>query len=65
MMTKLLEVWDWRFAVVGTTTSGFFVTMESFLGVIALLLSILSASATLLLTLTKLFDWIRKSSQAK
>lgn len=65
MMTKLLEVWDWRFAVVGTTTSGFFVTMESCLGVIALLLSILSASATLLLTVTKLFDWIRNRSQAK
>ncbi len=65
MMTKLLEVWDWRFAIVGTTTSGFFVTMESCLGVIALLLSILSASATLLLTVTKLFDWIRKRSQAK
>jgi hypothetical protein len=65
MMTKLLDVWDWRFAVVGTTTSGFFVTMESCLGVIALLLSILSASATLLLTMTKLFDWIRKRSQAK
>ena len=65
MMTKLLEVWDWRFAVVGTTTSGFFATMESCLGVIALLLSILSATATLLLTVTKLFDWIRKRSQAK
>lgn len=65
MMTKLLDVWDWRFAVVGTTTSGFFATMENCLGFIALLLSILSALATLLLTGTKLYDWMQKRSHAK
>ena len=65
MVDRLLQVWDWRFAVLGTGTSAFFTSMQTYMGIIALLLSIFSASATILLTATKLFDWVEKRRAKK
>lgn len=65
MVDRLLQVWDWRFAVLGTGTSALFTSMQTCMGVIALLLSIVSASATILLTVTKLFDWVEKRRAKK
>lgn len=65
MVEKILQVWDWRLAVIGTGTSAFFTSMQTYMGIIALLLSIFSASATILLTATKLFDWVEKRREKK
>ena len=65
MVDRLLQVWDWRFAVLGTGTSAFFTSMQTYMGIIALLLSIFSASTTILLTATKLFDWVEKRRAKK
>lgn len=65
MVEKLLQVWDWRLAVIGTGTSAFLTSMQMYLGLIAVLLSIFSATATILLTATKLFDWVEKRRAKK
>lgn len=65
MVEKILQVWDWRLAIIGSGTSAFFTSMQTYMGIIALLLSIFSASATILLTATKLFDWVEKRREKK
>lgn len=65
MVEKILQVWDWRLAIIGSGTSAFFTSMQMYLGLIAVLLSIFSATATILLTATKLFDWVEKRRAKK
>ena len=65
MVERILQVWDWRLAVIGTGTSAFLTSMQMYLGLIAVLLSIFSATATILLTATKLFDCVEKRRAKK
>ena len=65
MVERILQVWDWRLAVIGTGTSAFLTSMQMYLGLIAVLLSIFSATATIILTTTKIFDWFDKKKAKK
>lgn len=65
MVDRILMVWDWRFAVLGTGTSAILSSLQTYMGIIALLLSIFSATATILLTATKIFDWVEKRKAKK
>ncbi|NCC61212.1 MAG: hypothetical protein EOM12_09760 [Verrucomicrobiae bacterium] len=56
-MLKFITTWDWRLSTIGTMSSAFFAQMQAGLGCMALLLSIISAIATILFTITKLLDW--------
>ena len=56
-MLKFISTWDWRLSTIGTMSSAFFAQMQAGLGCMALLLSIISAIATILFTITKLLDW--------
>ena len=57
MITKILNCWDWRLATLGTTTSAVLSQTGEILGFMGLLLTLLSATATLFLTITKVLDW--------
>lgn len=59
-MTKIISTWDWRLSTIGTMSSAFFANMQVCLGFMALTLSIISAIATILFTITKLLDWYKE-----
>ena len=65
MYNKLLEVWDWKHAVVGTSTSGVLVAMQNYFGVVGLLISIISATVTIILSATKIIDWFERRKEKK
>jgi uncharacterized protein (DUF2062 family) len=65
MYNKLLEVWDWKHAVVGTSTSGVLVAMQNYFGVVGLLISIISATVTIILSTTKIIDWFERRREKK
>ena len=56
-MLKFISSWDWRLSTIGTMTSAFFAQLQTCLGFVALTLSIISATATILFTITRLLDW--------
>lgn len=65
MYSRLLEVWDWKYAVVGTSTSGVLVAMQNYFGVVGLLISIISATVTIILSTTKIIDWFERRREKK
>lgn len=65
MYNKLLEVWDWKHAVAGTSTSGVLVAMQNYFGVVGLLISIISATVTIILSTTKIIDWFERRREKK
>lgn len=56
-MLKFISNWDWRLSTIGTMSSAFFVQLQTCLGFVALTLSVVSAIATILFTITRLLDW--------
>lgn len=56
-MLKFISTWDWRLSTIGTMTSAFFAQLQACLGLMALTLSVISATATILFTITRLLDW--------
>ena len=56
-MLKFISTWDWRLSTLGTMTSAFFAQLQTCLGFVALTLSVISATATILFTITRLLDW--------
>ena len=65
MYSRLLEAWDWKHAVVGTSTSGVLVAMQNYFGVVGLLISIISATVTIILSTTKIIDWFERRKEKK
>ncbi len=65
MYSRLLEVWDWKYAVVGTSMSGVLVAMQNYFGVVGLLISIISATVTIILSTTKIIDWFERRREKK
>jgi len=65
MYSRLLEVWDWKYAVVGTSMSGALVALQNYFGVVGLLISIISATATIILSTTKIIDWFERRREKK
>ena len=56
-MLKFISSWDWRLSTIGTMSSAFFAQLQTCLGFMALTLSVISAIATILFTITRLLDW--------
>ena len=59
-MLKFISSWDWRLSTIGTMTSALFAQLQTCLGFMALTLSVISATATILFTITRLLDWYEK-----
>ena len=56
-MLKFISSWDWRLSTIGIMISAFFAQLQTCLGFMALVLSVISATATILFTITRLLDW--------
>ena len=49
----------------GTSMSGVLVAMQNYFGVVGLLISIISATVTIILSTTKIIDWFERRKEKK